>query len=58
MQLQRPTLNDEFDVIAYHVKPGDSLIRIIEHYYGKTPHARLQSLVEQAQADNKLNSPT
>lgn len=30
MQLQRPTLNDEFDVIAYHVKPGDSLIRIIE----------------------------
>lgn len=37
--------------------PAIASFALSNNYYGKTPHARLQSLVEQAQADNKLNSP-
>ena len=49
--------NPEFDTIAYRIKPGDSVIRIIESYYGKLSHTRLSKLVQKVKRENRLTDP-
>ncbi len=49
--------NPEFDTIAYRIKPGDNVTRIVESYYGKLPPARLNALIQKIKRDNRLKDP-
>ena len=40
------------DTIFYHVQPGDSLSKIIRHYYGSINPQQQNSIISQIRADN------
>ncbi len=42
----------QLDTIAYHVRPGDNLTRIINRYYGSMLPQKRQTIIEQIQKDN------
>lgn len=46
----------DLDIIAYHIKPGDTVIRIIRKYYGVLPHVEQQVLIKQVQTENSLRN--
>lgn len=56
MPTQGPSIANELDTVAYHIQPGDTVIRIIHKYYGVLPHAKQQALIEQIQAENSLRN--
>ncbi len=48
----------QLDTIAYHVRPGDNLTRIINRYYGLVSPQKRQTIITQIQQDNpKVKNP-
>ena len=51
-------LGQQLDTIVYHVRPGDSLSRIISNYYGSVSPQKQQAIIAQIQKDNpKVTNP-
>ncbi len=39
-------LGQQLDTIMYHVRPGDSLSRIIQRYYGAVSPQKRQAIIQ------------
>jgi len=53
-----PNLSKNNDTIFYHVRPGDSISKIIQRYYGPIPAQQRNAIISQIQADNpSLKNP-
>lgn len=47
-----PNLSKNNDTIFYRVRSGDSISKIIQHYYGPIPAQQRDAIISQIQADN------
>lgn len=56
--MNAPAANNQFDLVAYEVQPGDNLHRIISRYYGSMSQNKVQSIIQQIlQANDPIRNP-